>query len=142
MLKAIRPALPADVPAMHRIRTKVAENQLADPGRVVEDSYLPYLAAGSAWVAETDAGLAGFAVLDAAKRSVWALFVHPDLEGAGIGGALHDHMLGWAREQGLRQLELTTGPGTRAELFYARRGWTRAGLTANGEQRFEMRLDT
>jgi hypothetical protein len=65
---AIRTAAAADVPAMHRIRTGVKENRLADPARVTEDSYLPYVAAGSAWVAQTRAGIAGFAILAAQHR--------------------------------------------------------------------------
>ena len=51
----IRPARVADVAAMHRVRHRVRENRLADPDRITKATYLPYIAAGTAWVAETDA---------------------------------------------------------------------------------------
>jgi GNAT superfamily N-acetyltransferase len=137
---AIRTAAAADVPAMHRIRTGVKENRLADPARVTEDSYLPYVAAGSAWVAQTRAGIAGFAILAAETNSVWALFVDHTAQASGIGRALHDHMLEWAREHGIRQLSLSTSPGTRAERFYKAAGWLHVGFTAEGEARFERVL--
>jgi GNAT superfamily N-acetyltransferase len=138
----IRQAASPDVPAMHAVRSKVRENRLSDPGRITKASYLPYIAAGSAWVAETDAGIAGFAALSAPDASVWALFVSPEAEGAGIGRALHDHMLESARDQGIRLLSLSTEDGSRAANFYERAGWTRAGITADGEAVFKKLLAT
>ncbi|MGZ8359791.1 MAG: GNAT family N-acetyltransferase [Allosphingosinicella sp.] len=140
MRYAIRTAAPADVAAMHHIRRSARENRLSDPRRVVESSYLPFIAGGSAWVAETEGGIAGFAVIDVAAGNIWALFVSPDAEGTGVGGALHEHMLGWAQALGLRHLWLTTAPETRAERLYAERGWKRTGVTADGEVRFEWIL--
>jgi GNAT superfamily N-acetyltransferase len=125
---------------MHAVRSNVRENQLSDPKRVTEASYLPYIAAGSAWVAETDTVIAGFAALDALDGSVWALFVAPDAEGAGIGRALHLRMLEWAREQGVPRLTLSTQNGSRAAHFYERAKWKRRGITAEGEVHFEMEL--
>jgi len=58
MLCEIRTACAADIAAMHRIRIRVRENRLSDPARVTPASYLPYVAAGTAWVAETEAGIA------------------------------------------------------------------------------------
>jgi len=136
----IRPAAVADVAAMHRLRNKVRENRLSNPRRITEASYLPYIAAGSAWVAEAEAGLVGFAAVDGPSKQVWALFVDPDAEGGGVGRALHHHMLRWAREQGIGRLSLTTGDGTRAAEFYRRAGWKLTGLTADGDLHFEMRI--
>jgi len=136
----IRPATAADVPAMHAVRRAVRENRLSDPGRVTEASYLPYVADGSAWVAETDAGVAGFAAVDLPAESVWALFVSPGAEGAGIGRALHGVVLDRARRAGLCRLRLGTEAGTRAERFYLEAGWTRDG-TAGGETRLTIELD-
>lgn len=138
----IRPAASSDVPAMHAVRSKVRENRLSDRAGITEASYLPYIAAGSVWVAETDAGVAGFAALSVTDASVWALFVDPDAEGVGIGRALHNHMLEWAREQGIRLLSLSTEEGSRAAHFYDRAGWTRAGITTDGEAVFEKLLAT
>lgn len=139
---SIRTAAANDIPAMHRLRSGVRENRLSDPRRISEASYLPYIAAGSAWVAETDAGTVGFAAIDAQARSVWALFIDPNAEGAGIGRALHRRMLEWAREQGIACLSLDTGKGTRAAQFYQRAGWTRAGITDDGSLLFEISLQT
>jgi GNAT superfamily N-acetyltransferase len=141
MTLRIRAADAADVAALHRIRLGVRENRLSNPEQVTETSYLPYLAAGTAWVAEDESGPAGFAILDREAGSVWALFVDPRSEGAGVGRALHDRMLAWARERGLRKLWLSTSGGTRAERFYRRAGWLPAGVTATGEVRLEMTLD-
>ena len=136
----VRAASAADIPAMHHVRNDVRENRLYDPQRVQEASYLPYIAAGSAWVAETDAGIVGFAAIDAQARRVWALFVDPGAEGSGIGRALHRRMLEWAQEQGISTLSLDTEEGTRAAHFYERAGWRRAGFTDDGGVLFEISL--
>jgi len=136
----IRAARAADIEAMHALRLRVTENRLADAGRVTKASYPPYLAQSGAWVAETEQGIAGFAILDVAGASIWALFVAPEAEGMGIGRALHRRLLGSAIERGLRRLCLSTAPGTRAELFYREAGWTETGMTATGELGFEKDL--
>jgi GNAT superfamily N-acetyltransferase len=136
----IRAARAADSGAMHELRLRVAENRLSDPERVTEASYAAYLAQGAAWVAETEQGLAGFAILDVAAARVWALFVAPEAEGKGIGRALHARLLESAVEKGLRRLSLTTAPGTRAERFYVEAGWARTGWTGAGELSFEKDL--
>jgi GNAT superfamily N-acetyltransferase len=133
----IRAARAADIPAMHALRRRVSENPLSDPRRITEDSYPPYIAQGGAWVAETQRGLAGFAVLDVRGASVWALFVAPEAEKMGIGRALHARLLEGAAGQGLTRLSLTTAPGTRAERFYTEAGWTRTGKTKDNELSFE-----
>ena len=133
----IRNAAAADVPAMHRVRNAVRENRLSAGAGITEASYLPYISAGSAWVAEGPDGLVGFAAIDRAAETVWALFVSPQIEGAGIGRALHDTMLEWARDQGIRRISLTTEPGSRAMHFYRRAGWTQAGIMIDGEVTFE-----
>jgi GNAT superfamily N-acetyltransferase len=136
----IRAATPADIPAMHAIRLDVRENRLSDPGMVTDASYRPYVAAGSAWVAELPGGMAGFAVIDRPAGNVWALFVAPEAEGQGVGRTLHEAMLAWARQHGLARLWLSTSKGTRAERFYARAGWEMVGPAANGELRFERSI--
>jgi GNAT superfamily N-acetyltransferase len=137
----IRTAALADVPGMHEVRLAVLENRLTNPARITEASYLPFIEAGSAWVAMYhDEEIIGFSALDPAAQIVWALFVHPDQEGAGIGRALHDAMLAWARDQGIHAVHLFTAAGTRAEQFYIKAGWNRKD-TSSGETRFERILD-
>ena len=136
----IRAARDADIPAMHALRMSVAENRLTDPRRVTEACYRAYLAQGGAWVAEKDSGLAGFAILDVAGASVWALFVAPEAQGQGLGRALHSRLLEGAARQGLARLSLSTAPFTRAKRFYSEAGWTGAGTTEAGELRFEKNV--
>lgn len=137
----VRSAVAEDVPSMHRIRLAVRENQLSDPDRISEDDYLPFVNAGSAWVAATEPGLVGFAALDASEASVWALFVDPEAEGVGIGRALHERMLNWASDHRLERLSLTTTPGTRADRFYRRNGWQEVGHMEGHEVRLERLLE-
>ena len=137
---SIRQATAADIAAMHRLRKAVRENRLATHTLITERSYDPFIAAGSAWVAENGARLCGFAALDASKASVWALFVHPEAEGTGVGRALQATMLDWARERGLSRLSLSTQEHSRAVRFYKEAGWTRTGVSRAGEVFFKRSL--
>lgn len=136
----VRPATVSDIEAMHNIRCMVAENRLTDPQRISVTSYAPFIEARSIWVAETRARIVGFSALDCVSASVWALFVDPAWEGRGIGRALHDHVLLFARQRELRRLILSTDPGTRAARFYAWAGWREVGTSPEGEARFEILL--
>jgi GNAT superfamily N-acetyltransferase len=140
MMFEIRTAIAADIPAMHAVRCKVRENRLSDPKRITQASYLPYIAAGSAWVAEADGVVTGFAALNASDAKVWALFVDPNAEGAGIGQALHQRLLDWARWQSIPRLKLSTDRSSRAARFYELAGWTSTGTNAEGEVLFELQL--
>ena len=119
----------------------VRENRLSDPSLVAEADYLPFVEAGSTWVAESGACIVGFAAAAQSSASVWALFVDPEAEGAGVGGALLETLLDWARERGLERMSLTTSPGTRADTFYRRRGWCEVGVTADGEVMLERAIE-
>jgi GNAT superfamily N-acetyltransferase len=136
MTFAIRIAEPGDIERMHAIRSAVRENPLTATSVITVESYLPYVAAASAWVAERDNKIVGFAVADEATSSVWALFVRPAHHGSGVGRALHDAMLKWAGARGIRQLGLQTTSGTRAELFYRKSGWSAGRLDENGQLHF------
>ena len=115
------------------------ENTLPDPGFITEKEYEKYLTYhGKGWLCEIDHEVVGFSIVGLAQRNVWALFVHPDHEGKGIGKKLHDMMLDWYFEQTNQPVWLGTGPNTRAELFYRKAGWTETGRRPNGEIRFEM----
>ncbi len=59
-----------------------------------------------------------------------ALFVAPDLIGAGVGGRLLRHALAQAAASGIRQLTLDADPG--AEPFYRHHGARRIGETPSG----------
>ena len=52
------------------------------------------------------------------------LAVHPDRRSEGVGKALLDAMMGWARERGATHLELDSAEGrTDAHRFYEREGY-------------------
>ena len=140
MSVTIRAAIAADVPVMQRIRRAVRDNRLSDPSLIPEASYLAFVETGGIWVAEAQSAVVGFAAVDLPSRSVWALFVQPSAEGAGVGQLLHLHMLSWAQARGLTHLSLSTAKQTRAARFYLRAGWTAAGTTPSGEARFEICL--
>lgn len=134
-----RQVVPADIPVLHEIRTSVRENVLSDPGRITTDDYLEMtLHRGTGWVGLRDGRIAGFAILDLREANVWALFVHPENEGLGLGRHLHRLMMDHAFRTGLPKIWLSTAPGTRAERFYRRAGWTDTGSTDTGEILFDM----
>jgi GNAT superfamily N-acetyltransferase len=122
---------------MHRVRLAVRENRLRST-TVTEFDYGPAIQkTGRGWVVEVDDQIVAFAVGNRTTGNIWALFVDPKHEGQGHGRRLHDAMVAWLLSQGLTKLWLTTEPDTRAERFYKKAGWTRAGLTDSGEVRFE-----
>ena len=138
----IRRALPTDIAEIQRIRHIVRENRLVST--IISDEAVRVMIEerGRGWVADVDGDVVGFAIGDATNGNVWALFVDPAHESRGHGRALHDAMVAWLWDQGLEALWLTTAPGTRAERFYERAGWVRAGATADGEIRFERRVES
>ena len=135
----IREAQLADIPQLMAVRVSVHENKLSRPDRIPAADYLDYLTQrGKGWAAEVAGRIVGFAIVDLVDHNIWALFLHPDYEGQGIGRALHDTMLNWYFSQTQETVWLGTSPGTRAEGFYRKAGWQDMGVRANGEVRFEM----
>ena len=133
----LRPARREDIAGMHRVRLAVRENRLVRVA-ITEADYVEEIeTSGRGWVIESEGRVVAFAAGNARTGNIWALFVEPESEGRGYGRRLHDEMLGWLAAQGPSRLWLTTAPGTRAERFYRRAGWTETGVTAGGEIRFE-----
>jgi GNAT superfamily N-acetyltransferase len=134
----LRVATRDDVAALHRVRLAVRENVLSRPELVTHADYVEHLERrGRGWLVEVHGQVVGFAVGRADDGNVWALFVDPEHERRGIGGALHDALVAWMFAQGLERLWLTTDPGTRAETFYRARGWREAGREG-AELRLEL----
>ena len=130
-----RQATAADIPAMSAIRLAVTENVLSDPSRVTLAMYQDYLeAVGRGWVAEIDGAILAFCYADRRQGSIWALFVDPAHEGRGLARPLLALAAGWLFALGHAAVTLTTGAGTRADRFYARRGWQRMPLGAKEVQ--------
>lgn len=137
----IREATESDIPQLQLIRNAIRENRLSDPGLIRDADYAEYFnGRGKGWLCEIDGIVAGFAIVDLAGANVWALFLDPGFEGQGIGRQLHDAMIDWYFSRTGRAIWLGTAPGTRAESFYRKAGWTEAGIEGR-EIRFEMRHD-
>lgn len=134
-----RTATLADIARMQYVRHSVKENTLSDPALVPDKDVAFYITEkGKGWVCEVDDELVGFSIVDLMDKSVWALFVHPDHEGKGIGKALHHMMLDWYFDQEQEWVCLGTSPNTRAADFYRLQGWTTAGTYSNGEIKFHL----
>jgi GNAT superfamily N-acetyltransferase len=137
-----REATITDIPGLQRVRGAVKENVLNNPELVTTADYTQYLTTGGkGWLCESAGVIVGFAIVDTRSHNIWALFVDPQTEAAGIGKQLQRLMLDWYFAVYQTSLWLGTAPGTRAEQFYTCTGWKNAGEMKNGEVRFEMDRD-
>lgn len=128
-----------DILQMQIVRNAVVENQLSDPSLIKNSDYEEYLLRrGKGWVCEVDETIVGFAIADVQENNIWALFVTPSFAANGIGKKLHTLMLNWYFEQTRQTVWLSTTPGTRAELFYTKQGWSKVGMYGTNELKFEM----
>lgn len=138
----IREAKLDDIQQIQVVRNAVTENTLSDPGLVTDKDCEEYMfSRGKGWVCEIENKIIGFAIVDIKDNNVWALFLLPKFEKQGIGRQLHDRMLDWYFTQTKNKLWLGTSPGTRAEMFYRKAGWTEAGIHGKGEIKFEMEYE-
>ncbi|MBI1344577.1 MAG: GNAT family N-acetyltransferase [Terrimonas sp.] len=134
-----RTATTEDIPQIQVVRNAVTENSLSDPGLVTDKDCEIYIhQRGRGWVCELNHTIIGFAIADLQDDNIWALFVDPAFENQGIGKRLHDMMLDWYFSCGKEKVWLGTAPGTRAETFYRKAGWTETGMHGKGEIKFEM----
>jgi GNAT superfamily N-acetyltransferase len=134
-----REATIKDISQIQTVRNSVKENQLSNPALVTDKDCEEYLTVrGQGWVCEIGDRIVGFSIADIQGNNIWALFVHPEYEGKGIGKMLHTLMMDWYFQKTEKAVWLSTAPGTRAEKFYKRSGWHEAGFHGKGEIRFEM----
>jgi GNAT superfamily N-acetyltransferase len=128
-----------DIPQIQVVRNQVKENTLSDPSLVSDEDCVEFLTRrGKGWVCETDNTIVGFSIADLKEHNIWALFIHPDHEGKGIGKELHRLMMDWYFSQTDHTVWLGTAPNTRAEKFYIKQGWRNVGGVNKGEVKFEM----
>ena len=138
----IRNAEIKDIYQIQVVRNLVKENQLSDPALVPDSDVADYITSrGKGWVCEIDGEIVGFAIADLVDNNIWALFIHPDFEGIGLGKKLHEEMLNWYFSQTDKTVWLGTSPKTRAEMFYRKAGWKEVGIHGKGEIKFEMAKD-
>ena len=134
-----REATIEDIKQIQIVRNAVKENTLSNPALVTDADVQDYIVRrGKGWVCVIDNVVVGFSIIDLVEHNIWALFVHPDAEGKGIGKQLHDLMMDWYFKQTNETVWLSTTPGTRAETFYKMQGWKEVGLYGKGEIKFEM----
>jgi GNAT superfamily N-acetyltransferase len=137
----IRKAVRADHPRISEIRLSVRENQLAPSKSAAVDRTADWIFANAAfWVWEEDGAIQGFSAADPRNGEIFALFIHPAYEGRGIGRALLPLSCQVLRDRGYKVARLTTAPGTRAERFYRRNGWTEIGRENDGQIIFQKDL--
>jgi len=133
-----REALSSDIKQIQVVRNSVKENMLSDPALVPDEDVEDFInRRGKGWVCEIDGKIVGFSIADLKDNNIWALFLHPDFEGKGIGKELHRLMLDWYFAQGKESVWLGTDPPTRAAVFYRKQGWREVGMHGK-EIKFEM----
>ena len=134
-----REAKTADIPQIQVVRNSVTENTLSDPALVPDADVQDYITRrGMGWVCEDNNRIVGFSIVSVIDKNVWALFIQPGFDKHGIGKRLHDDMMNWYFNQTNDTIWLSTTPGTRAEQFYRKAGWTEVGTHGKGEIKFEM----
>lgn len=137
-----REATLQDKPQLSFVRLAVKENVLNNAALVTDEHYVQYLTVrGKGWVCEMDDRIVGFSIGDLQDNNVWALFILPGYEGRGIGQQLLTLLVNWYFSNTSTTLWLGTAPGTRAEKFYHRFGFTIADEPFKGELRFELTAD-
>lgn len=131
-----------DIPQIQIVRHAVKENILSDPNLVTDQDCLDYLTIrGKGWVCEVENQIVGFAIADLQDNNIWALFLKPEFEKQGIGRQLHNTMLDWYFSQKTDTVWLSTTPGTRADQFYRKCGWTETGIYGTSQIKFEMTIE-
>ena len=135
----IRKATTADRPRITDVRLAVRENRLGNPAKVAETARWIY-ENSTFWVWEEGGAVQGFSAADPRDGTIFALFVHPDYEGRGIGRALLPRACDELRAAGHSEATLNTEPGTRAERFYRTDGWREVGRQEDGQIVFRKPL--
>lgn len=134
--KTLRLAVARDVDELIRIRGAVRENRLSDPSSVTRSDYDWFVARQRVWVCEVEGQIAGFSAGDPRDGTIWALFVDPACEGAGLGADLLAKACADLKADGYARIMLSTDPDTKAARLYRKLGWQDQGLLADGEVQF------
>lgn len=125
----LRPAMPADLPALLAIRDGAGADALSDPALVVEGDLRRLVAAGAVGVWEDSGAVVGFAAVDG---DAVRLLVDNAARGGGIGRDL----LAWAcdavRTAGGAAATVALAPGSTAGRYYRAAGWVEAGTSSTG----------
>jgi GNAT superfamily N-acetyltransferase len=138
----IRVATVNDIKQIQIIRNSVTENRLSNPLLITDAAVEEKMTIkGKGWVYETEKMIGGFAIADVQANNIWALFLLPNIEGKGIGKALHNIMMDWYFTQTNETCWLSTDPESRAAIFYKRQGWKEIGTYGKAEIKLEISFD-
>jgi putative acetyltransferase len=131
----VRPARAGDEAGVFQVHVRAiretasrcysAEQIAAWSGNLRPDIYTGTIAAGRLFVAEESGQVVGFGDLDVASGEVTAIYVVPEAQGRGVGGALLEEAENRARQAGLREIRLVSS--VNAVAFYERRGFVSSG---------------
>ena len=138
MTYSYRSLTESDLRATYEIRFSVTENLIH--GHQVKylqrEHALDDIRQGGGWMCVAADGMeVGFCLpLFIPEPYLAALFVLPEHQGKGVGGALLELALEWLKERGGRLITLETDPGSGAEVFYKNRGWKKTGTGELGIQ--------
>jgi GNAT superfamily N-acetyltransferase len=134
-----REACKTDIEQIQLVRNAVKENTLSNPALITDADCLEFMTnRGKGWVCEIDEKIVGFSIADLIGNNIWALFVMPGYDKRGIGRRLHEMMLEWYFNQTADSVWLETDPGTRAEHFYRKSGWSEVSVHEKRGIKFEM----
>lgn len=136
----LRRANEADIDQLIRIRASVHENRLRDPASVTQADYNWFVAQQRIWLGEISGKVAGFSAGDPRDGTIWALFVDPSYEGAGLGAILLAKACEDLKVDGHTVVRLSTDPGTKAARLYGKLGWEEQGRLPDGEMAFKLVL--
>jgi len=139
----IREAQIEDIETLFNIRTSVIENHqsreelvaLGITPETVAEMLQTYC---RAWIAEIDEQPIAFSMVNAAEKTIFAMFVLPSFEDRGAGRALMQQAEQWLWSQGVEEIWLLTGnnPNLRAYGFYLHLGWTPTDIEPDGQIKF------
>src|SRR5579884_3434927 len=114
---AIRPARLADIEAIQdveraagRLFAEIGMHDIAEDEPPSVETLTHCIDAGQAWVAEVDGRVVGYAiaeVIDGAGH-LEQVSVHPDFSRRGLGRALIDTVIAWARDHAFPAVTLLT----------------------------------
>jgi GNAT superfamily N-acetyltransferase len=113
----VRPATPQDVPQLPGIEVRagvrfreVGLDAIADDDPPGEDELLAHVADGTAWVAEVDGQVVGYAVASVVdgEGHLDQVSLAPEHAGRGLGRALVQQVCDWAATEGFDAVTLTT----------------------------------
>ncbi|ENJ1285695.1 GNAT family N-acetyltransferase [Salmonella enterica] len=130
------------IPFFYDIRFSVRENILL-PHHIqylLREQLIEDIEQGGGWICRNGDEYigVGFGVF-IPDAIIGGLFVKPEYQSMGVGSEILCLITNWFLEQGAKKITLTTDSGSKAELFYKKRGWSVIGFDEFGQVKLEKR---